>query len=294
MSVARAAVRRQATTTTRDNHEQCDCKSRRHRTKRQPAPLGRIHGHPRRRRRLRHSRRHPRQLGRRVRLHRRATRRHRRRRFHRLLLRHHHRRRHRGQDRLRQAGRRGASCSTCSPPSSPSPRPRDRPRTTPTISFTGARSSSRSPTARSKPWPIRSSPRSSPQPHALPEHPARELARRPGARRSRRLDSRRAMQLQLEDATRPLPRPDRPLRHHVLRSALPEIRSLRKRASASARCSRTWACSGALVACYLVGSSSRINWAHARCLHGDGFSALRSGLSLLVGRTCARSLVVAS
>ena len=76
----------------RDNHEQCDCKRRSHRTERPAPAVGRLPGHSRGGHRLRHPRRHPGHLGRRLRLHRRAARRHRRRRLHRLLFRHHHRR----------------------------------------------------------------------------------------------------------------------------------------------------------------------------------------------------------
>ena len=66
------------------------------------------------------------------------------------------------------------------------------------------------------------------QPHALPEHPPRELAGRPRARRPHRLDSRRGHARQLEDSARPLPRADRALRLRVLRPAVPEVRSVRQ------------------------------------------------------------------
>ena len=66
------------------------------------------------------------------------------------------------------------------------------------------------------------------QPHALPQHPARELARRPRPRRSRRVDSRRGHAGELEDSARPVPRADDPLRLRILRSVVPQVRSARK------------------------------------------------------------------
>ncbi len=68
------------------------------------------------------------------------------------------------------------------------------------------------------------------QPHALPEHPARELAGRPRARRRDRLGARRAVRLALEVAARPLPAADVLVRVDVLRPAACRSRRRRRRA----------------------------------------------------------------
>ena len=83
------------------------------------------------------------------------------------------------------------------------------------------------------------------QPHALPQHPARQLAGRTGARRRLRVGARRPVQLSLEAAVRPLPDPDGALRPDVPRPEDAEVGSRRRRASSSARCSRTSASSAA-------------------------------------------------
>ena len=231
MSVARSTVVRlpaigRQPQRLRDNHEQCDCKRRSHRTERPAPAVGRLPGHSRGRHRLRHPRRHPGHLGRRLRLHRRATRRHRRRRPHRLLFRHHHRRSRRRQDRLRQADRRGVPVSravglhhVCGD-QGPGPGHRVH------VSLPGhvrLRPGQRHARSRGQPARLHAL---SEEPHSLPQHPPRELASRPRARRSRRLDSRRRHGCQLEGAARPLPRADGALRPGVHGPAVPEVRGL--------------------------------------------------------------------
>ena len=68
------------------------------------------------------------------------------------------------------------------------------------------------------------------QPHALPEHPPRELAGGAGARRPGGLDSRGGHAGELEGAARPLPRADGALRPGLHGPALPEIGGVRRRA----------------------------------------------------------------
>ena len=99
------------------------------------------------------------------------------------------------------------------------------------------------------------------QPHALPEHPARELAGGPGGRRPDWLDPRRRHGRQLEDPARAVPGADRALRRRVLRPTLPEVGGLRegseRRSDVPARSAfseRAWR------ACWSA-SSSRISWA---------------------------------
>ena len=68
------------------------------------------------------------------------------------------------------------------------------------------------------------------QPHALPEHPARELAGGPGRRRPDRLDPRRRHGRQLEDSARAVPGADRALRPRVHGPAASRSRRRRRRA----------------------------------------------------------------
>ena len=182
--------------------------------------------HFRGRHRRGHPRRHPCQLGRRFRVHRRAARCDRRRRVHRLLLRHHHRRRRRRQDWLRQAGRRRV----------PVPRAvglhhvcRDQ-RTVAghrvPVSLhrhVRVRAGQRHARGGGQPAGLDAVPQ---QPHALPEHPARELAGGPGGRRPDWLDPWRRLWRQLEDSARAVPGADRALRR--LRSWASTSRSRRR------------------------------------------------------------------
>ena len=110
------------------------------------------------------------------------------------------------------------------------------------------------------------------RPHALLEHSPCELAGRPGARRPRRLDSRGRHAGELEAAARTLPRADRALRHRVLRSAIPEVRSVRQRTHHRRRCCRRWECwVRSSLASWSASSSRSSSVASSRSSLGDDF-----------------------